>query len=62
MYGDKIAALRRARSMTQEQLASSLGLLRVSISHYENNRREPDYRTLIKIADFFKVTTDYIIR
>ncbi|MGO4496474.1 helix-turn-helix domain-containing protein [Paenibacillus sp. 2RAB27] len=62
MYGDKIAELRQARSLTQYQFAPKVGIKRAALSHYENNRREPDYKTLIRIADFFKVTVDYIIR
>ncbi|CAM3642676.1 helix-turn-helix transcriptional regulator [Cohnella lubricantis] len=58
--GDRIAELRDARSLTQEQLASSLGISRAALSHYEKNRRQPDFDTLIKLADVFHVSIDYL--
>lgn len=36
-------------------------LLVFALSHYENNRREPDYDTIRKIADFFGVSIDYLM-
>lgn len=59
--GDKIAALREKRGLTQEDLASKIGISRASLSHYEKNRREPDYTTLTKLADFFHVSVDYLL-
>lgn len=59
--GDKIAALREKRGLTQEDLASKIGISRASLSHYEKNRRDPDYTTLTKLADFFRVSIDYLL-
>ncbi|WP_041274401.1 helix-turn-helix domain-containing protein [Desulforamulus reducens] len=47
--------------LTQEQLAQQLGFTRGQVSNYEQGSREPDFETLKKIADFFKVTTDYML-
>lgn len=52
-YGDRIAILREKSALTQEELANKLGISRASLSHYENNRREPDFNTTLKIANFF---------
>ncbi|MFD2611104.1 helix-turn-helix domain-containing protein [Paenibacillus gansuensis] len=60
-YGTIIHNLREKQGFTQEELASRLGISRASLSHYETNRREPDYETLTKIADLFKVSIDYLI-
>ncbi|TVY01091.1 helix-turn-helix domain-containing protein [Paenibacillus cremeus] len=60
-YGDRIAKLREKHSLTQEGLSSKLGITRASLSHYENNRREPTYETIAAIANIFKVSIDYII-
>ncbi|WP_430106021.1 helix-turn-helix domain-containing protein [Paenibacillus validus] len=60
-YGDRIAILREKSALTQEELANKLGISRASLSHYENNRREPDFNTTLKIANFFQVSTDYLI-
>lgn len=59
--GDKIAALREKQGLTQEELASKIGISRASLSHYEKSRREPDYNTLTKLADHFHVSVDYLL-
>ncbi|MEW9699942.1 helix-turn-helix domain-containing protein [Paenibacillus sp. SI8] len=60
-HGDRIAQLREKQALTQEDLASKLGISRASLSHYETSRREPDYDTINKIASFFKVSIDYLL-
>lgn len=60
-YGNRIAELREQRKLTQEDLANHLGITRAALSHYETNRREPDYTTIDKIANLFSVTVDYLI-
>ncbi len=59
--GDRIAFLREKHRLTQEQLSGKIGISRATLSHYEKNRREPDYETLNKIADFFNVSIDYLL-
>jgi transcriptional regulator with XRE-family HTH domain len=60
-HGERIAQLREKHSLTQEDLSNKLGITRASLSHYENNRREPDYNTIVNIANFFKVSIDYLM-
>jgi transcriptional regulator with XRE-family HTH domain len=60
-YGNRIAQQRDERKLTQEELARKVGITRASLSHYENNRREPDYETIQRIADFFSVSVDYLM-
>ncbi|MEC0228045.1 MULTISPECIES: helix-turn-helix domain-containing protein [Paenibacillus] len=60
-YGDRIAQLREKRGLTQEELSTKIGISRAALSHYETNRREPDYETINKIATFFHVTIDYLL-
>ncbi|MFC0213983.1 helix-turn-helix domain-containing protein [Paenibacillus chartarius] len=60
-YGERIALLREKQGMTQEDLATALGISRAALSHYETNRREPDHETITKIANHFRVTTDYLL-
>lgn len=59
--GDKIKELREKRDLTQDQLASILDLSRSTIGMYERDERQPGYELLIKIADYFNVTTDYLL-
>lgn len=58
--GNRIAFLREKRGLTQEELATSLGISRAALSHYEKNRREPDTETLSKVADLFHVSLDFL--
>lgn len=60
-HKNRIAALRKNRNLTQDDMSTTLGISRAALSHYEKGRREPDYDTLINIADFFKVSLDYIM-
>lgn len=60
-FGNRITDLRNARHLTQEELSTKLGITRASLSHYENNRREPDHETTQKLADFFNVSMDYLM-
>lgn len=60
-YGNRIAELREKRSWTQEELATTVGITRAALSHYEKNRRKPDFETLTRLADRFDVTIDYLI-
>ena len=47
--------------MTQEDLAKVLGITRDSISLWEIGKRIPDTQYIIKLADFFGVSTDYLL-
>lgn len=57
----RLRELRRKRHVSQVKLAIDLDLSQNSISRYENGEREADYVTLIKIADYFDVSTDYLL-
>jgi len=61
VFGKKIAALRKEMGLSQYELADRLGFSRGKLANYEQGTREPDYETLKKIADFFEVTTDYLL-
>ena len=57
----RLKELRKKRHMTQQRLAIELNMTQNSISRYENEVREADYQTLIKFADFFNVSIDYLL-
>ncbi|MBQ3111432.1 MAG: helix-turn-helix transcriptional regulator [Firmicutes bacterium] len=57
----RLKQLREARGVSQLKLAMDLGLNQNSISRYENGMREADYATLIKFADYFNVSLDYLL-
>lgn len=59
--GKTIRELRESLKISQKELAERIGISNVVLSRYELDDRKPDYDTLEKIADFFNVTTDYLI-
>ena len=61
MIGDRIKQLRRENNLTQNQFASLFGLYDSTISQYENGKREPEYNTIIKIANKFNVSIDWLL-
>ncbi len=56
-----LKALRASRGISQQKLADVLGMSQQAINRYENQAVEPDISTLIKLADFFETTIDYIV-
>ena len=57
----RLKELRKRRGISQLRLALELGMNQNSISRYENGEREADYRTLIRLADYFNVSIDYLL-
>lgn len=57
----RLKKLRKARKISQLKLALDLNMNQNSISRYENYEREADYETLIKLADYFDVSLDYLL-
>ena len=60
-FGDMLAELRQDKKMTQEQLGDVIFVTAGTISNYENNVHLPDVEKLVLLADFFGVTTDYLL-
>lgn len=61
MIGDTLKRLRTKKGLTSEELCSKIGIKGGSYRNYERNDRKPDYDTLVKLADFYGVTTDYLL-
>ena len=60
--GERLTKLRRSKGLSQEQLAEELYLTRQTISKWELNQSTPDIDYLVKISNYFGVTTDYLIK
>ncbi len=61
MYGEQLKKLRNQKGLTQSELGNELGVIKQTISNWENNISEPDIETLVKYADYFGVPLDVVI-
>ena len=59
--GKRLKELRIENKMTQKELATALGINSVTYLHYEKSQREPPLALLVAMADYFGVTTDYLL-
>ncbi len=58
---EKLKILRKERKLSLKELGKDLGLAESTISLYETGRRQPDYATLLNIANYFNVSVDYLL-
>lgn len=58
---ENIRQLRLARNLSQVDMAKALGVTKQSVSNWENNNIQPSIDMLIRLADFFSVSTDAIL-
>lgn len=57
----RLKALRKSRNISQLKLALDLNMNQNTISRYENREREADYETLVRFADYFDVSLDFLL-
>lgn len=57
----RLKELRKERKISQLKLAFDLNMNQNTISRYENLERQADYETLIRFADYFDVSIDYLL-
>ena len=60
-FSEKLRQLRFEKGLTQYEMAKAIGVAKSTISQYETGNREPDFKTLENIADFFNVNVDYLL-
>ena len=58
---NRLKALRKSRGYTQVSLQMQTGIEQALLSKYENGERIPPTETLIRLADFYNVSIDYIL-
>lgn len=61
MLSKRLKSLRQKEGLTQLELAEKLDIPNQNVSNYERGFRQPDYEMLIKFANFYGVTTDYLL-
>lgn len=60
-FRDRLIRLRKELNLTQEELAQKIGYTRTAISAWEIGRNEPSNTDTIKLAEYFGVSTDYLL-
>ena len=61
MLNERIKQLRTERNLTQVDLAKRLSVSKQAVSNWENDNIQPSIEMLIRIADYFSVSTDYLL-
>lgn len=57
----RLKELRKTKGINQQKLALLLNMTQANISRYELGSSQPDFETLIQLADYFEVSVDYLI-
>ena len=60
-FAERLRELRREKKVTQSKMADFLCIKLRSYQNYEGGSRRPDYEGLVALADYFDVTTDYLL-
>ncbi len=61
-FSEKLLTLRKAKNLTQEQLAEKLDVSRQSISKWESGQAVPEMEKIVALSVVFDVTTDYLLK
>jgi len=59
--GEKLRKLREGKGLKQNEAATALGLSNVNLNRYETDKHDPDLDTIIKLSNFYDVSTDYLL-
>jgi len=61
LLGERLRELRKQKNLTQDELAKLISTSRSSLTYWELGKRNPDFVTLKKLANYFNVSTDYLL-
>ena len=61
IFQERLRLLRSEKGVSQKQVAENLGITEVGYQNYEVGRRKPNFDVIPSIADFFNVSTDYLL-
>lgn len=59
--GQKLGILREESGRTLDEVAKVVGIQRTTLNNYERDFRKPRYDTIAKLADYYNVSTDYLL-
>ena len=60
-FGERLKELRVEKGLSQRKFGELLGVCNQTVSFWESGSREPDMDTLVRISDFFDVSTDFLL-
>ena len=60
-FSDRLISLRNERRLTQEEMANIINKKRSTVSGYETGGKEPEFETVCFLAQYFGVSTDYLL-
>ena len=60
-FASNLGKLRQEKGLSQRQAAMELGVSQALLSHYETDAREPKLEFVVKICDYYSVTTDFLL-
>lgn len=60
-FSSRLKQLRKSKNLRQEQVARLIGVNKSAISSYENNLRQPSFDILVRLANLYRVSTDYLL-
>lgn len=61
LLSERLTELRHSKNLTETELSSKIGFAQTTYSHYEIGKRRPTTIKLLSIAQYYKVSIDYII-
>ena len=61
MFSARMKELRLDKQLSQADLAKAMSVNQRTISNWEKSVRQPDFETLAMLAEFFQVSTDYLL-
>lgn len=60
IFGTRLREVRKSKKLTQKELAEQIGIKQNSYSDWETGKNEPSFENLIKLADLFEVSLDWL--
>ena len=60
-FGERLRQIRKEKGLTQAEVAKLLSIGESTVSFYESGKRQPDYETLVRLSEAFKVSTDFLL-
>ena len=61
LFSERLKKARKEKGFLQREIAEMLGVRQGSYTHWETGTREPNFKTLVSLAKYLSVSTDYLL-